>query len=111
MKLGNDGGFTLIEVIVTLVIFAVIGTLLSSLFINGLSGLQLSTIKNEEINTLQHQLNEAILNYDNTNSDEIEVVFNEGEIDEERITVNGELIRIVENNEVILEYFEVVMPE
>ena len=108
--LHRDDGFTLIEIILTILIFAVVGLTLTSAFMNGAFGLQLSSQKSQDINTAPFNLNEAILNYDNTGSDTITIIFNEGKSDEVSITVNGQLIQ-EEVNGVILEYFEVVIPD
>lgn len=74
------------------------------------SGCSSAAKKNHNINTAQYNLNEAILNFDNTGLDTITVIFNEDQVDEISLTVNGTLIQ-EEINGVILEYFEVVIPD
>src|SRR5690554_2278413 len=108
--INSEDGFTLIEMLLTILIFAIVGLTLASVFMNGAFGLQLSSQKNHNINTAQYNLNEAILNFDNTGLATITVIFNEDQVDEISLTVNGTLIQ-EEINGVILEYFEVVIPD
>lgn len=108
--LNKNDGFTLVEVLLSLAIFAIIGITLTSAFMNGAHGLQLSQRRSQDLNTAQLRINEAILNYDNSDTDTITVVFNQGKSDQVSITVDGMLIQ-EEINGVLLEYFEVVMPD
>ncbi len=113
----NDSGFTFIEVMLSLVLLAIVGTILSSVFMNNIGVIQISKNRSNALNTVKNEINHSILDY-NGLSQSITLVFNEGLSDEISIDIDGQLISETESyttlngdsSDVTLEYIEVVVP-
>ena len=112
----SEAGFTFVETMLSLLILAIVFTLLSTIFINGIGIIQLSQIKTDALNRAQNSISQSIL-ATNGNNQNVTLVFNEGQTDEISFNIDSLLITETESytrrgntNEITIQYLEVVMP-
>lgn len=113
----SEAAFTFIEVMLSLVLLAIVFTMLNSSFINGLGVIQINQQKSKSLNQVQSNLNNSILS--TRGNDETVTLQFTGDEDDEDTVISIDALLISERdtctfksstNEVILEYYEVVMP-
>lgn len=100
----------------TLVLIAIIATLFSLIFVNGIEAIQLSKNKHEALNSAQNNITQDIIN-NNGLTDSMTLIFNEGLPDAESYNIEGQTISETvtytlpngKMEEVTLKYFEVVV--
>ncbi|MFW5981591.1 MAG: PulJ/GspJ family protein [Halanaerobiaceae bacterium] len=115
--LKSEDAFTFLEVMLSLVLLAIVFTMLSSSFMNGIGVIQHNQRKTETLNQVQSNLNNSILSTTG-NTENVTLVFKENE-DDEGIDFSIDALLISERDtytfksssrDIKLEYYEVVMP-
>lgn len=116
-KFKDEDGFTLIEILITLVLLAIVGMMMTSIFGNNIEHVKISKERVASLNQVQSEINDSILD-NNGIENEFVLVFNEGLSDQEIINITGKLISEDEpytmadgsNKNITLQYIEVVVP-
>ncbi|MFW6022191.1 MAG: type II secretion system protein [Halanaerobiaceae bacterium] len=118
MDFKGQSGFSLIEVMVSLLLVAIVGTIFSAAFLNGIAGLKYNQVTSDALNEAKNRINEAILNNDYDESSTMTITFNEDGIDELEMEIDGNIIKesveysSLNGNPKIIElnYFRAVIP-
>ncbi|MEJ6950046.1 type II secretion system protein [Natronospora cellulosivora (SeqCode)] len=110
-------GFTLIEIMLSLVILATISIVISLYFVNGMNNLRVSMERQNAINSVSSTMNKNIMQNINSIEDEIEILFNNNG-SEISLKASGKIFEELEtfNNEdgistISLSYFKAVIVE
>lgn len=94
--LKKNDGFTFIEIILTIVILGIISIAVIPGMIMGLKGIITEGNKEAAIYNAQSEIDRLIA-VDSSNTDELIIIFSEGESDEKEVTMKGELLEVTSN--------------
>lgn len=89
--MNNENGFSLVEVMLSLVLLAVFGTLFSSVFLNNIDFIEMSKNRTDAVKTAQTELNNAILQDETGATEDIALDFSDGS-DVVSYTIPGEIL-------------------